>query len=266
MWWLLEGVEPSFRRASFTGARLGRAPAGGPGHHGCFGLAGWPCGRPSWFESSAVGPPLRLWWRQQQSVRLAFSRDAREDDLGEIVNCHHHTPRGVDKLIRARPGNRRTPWRSSRFSCAGGRRPKVRPHDVQDAHLGPPAGTISSSRSKDARWPHPTTLVFSVNLPHPHTHTPGNVSSLRSREVRWPRHIPHTTPPPLCPVCFHHAASLAPSSSSHSRSRRTMLQRASPALEHSDKTDHQTELSPVQDSRRGSVSCSAHGIQFFKID
>ena len=52
----------------------GRAglPAGGPGHHGCFGLAGRPCGRPSWFESSAVGPPLRLWWRQQQSVRLVF--------------------------------------------------------------------------------------------------------------------------------------------------------------------------------------------------
>ena len=96
-----------------------------------------------------------------------------------------------------------------------------------------------------------------------HTHTPGSVSSLRGREVRWPRHIPHTTPPPLCPVCFHHAASLAPSSSSHSRSRRTMLKRASPALEHSDKTDHQTELSPVRDSRRGSVSCSSHGIQFY---
>ena len=159
--------------------------------------------------------------------------------------------------MHARPGNRRTPWRSSRGSCAGGRRPTVRPRDDQDAHLGPPAGTISSSRSKDARWPHPTTLVFSVNLPHPHTHTPGNVSSLRSRGVRWPHHIPHTTPPPLCPVCFHHAASLAPSSSSHSRSRRTMLKRASPALEHSDKTDHQTELSPVRDSRRGSVSCSS---------
>ena len=143
-------------------------PAGGPGHHGCFGLAGWPCGRPSWFESSAVGPPLRLWWRQQQSVRLAFSRDAREDDLGEIVNCHHHTPRGVDKLIRARPGNRRTPWRSSRFSCAGGRRPKVRPHNVQDAHLGPPAGTISSSRSKDADGPTPPHLSFLLTY---HTHT-----------------------------------------------------------------------------------------------
>ena len=159
--------------------------------------------------------------------------------------------------MHTRPGNRRTPWRSSRGSCAGGRRPTVRPRDVQDAHLGPPAGTISSSRSKDARWPHPTTLVFSVNLPHPHTHTTGNVSSLRRRGVRWPHHIPHTTPPPLCPVCFHHAASLAPSSSSHSRSRRTMLKRASPALEHSDKTDHQTELSPVRDSRRGSVSCSS---------
>ena len=31
---------------------------------------------------------------------------------------------------------------------------------------------------------------------------------------------------------------------------------ASPALEHSDKTDHQTALSPVRDSRRGSVSSS----------
>ena len=49
-----------------------------------------------------------------------------------------------------------------------------------------------------------------------------------------PPHPAHHTPP-SCPVCFHHAASLAPSSSSHSRSRRNMLKRASPALEHSGK-------------------------------
>ena len=104
---------------------------------------------------------------------------------------------------------------------------------------------------------HPTTLVFFVNLPHSHTHTPGSVSNLRGRGVRWPHHILHTTPPPLCPVCFHHAAPLAPSSSSHSRSCRNMLKRVSSALEHSEKTDHQTVLSPVRDSRRGSVSCSS---------
>ena len=49
---------------------------------------------------------------------------------------------------------------------------------------------------------HPTTLVFFVNLPRPHTHTPGSVSDLRGRGVRWPHHIPHTTPPPLALFAF----------------------------------------------------------------
>ena len=118
-----------------------------------------------------------------------------------------------------------------------------------------PSQVHAAKMPDDSTPPHHT--CFFVNLPHPHTHTPGSVSNLRGRGVRWPHHIPHTTPPPLCPVCFHHAAPLAPSSSSHSRSRRTMLKRASPALEHLEKTDHQTALSPVRDSRRGSVSCSS---------
>ena len=118
-----------------------------------------------------------------------------------------------------------------------------------------PSQVHATKMPDDSTPPHHT--CFFVNLPHPHTHTPGSVSNLRGRGVRWPHHIPHTTPPPLCPVCFHHAASLAPSSSSHSRSRRTVLKRASPALEHLEKTDHQTALSPVRDSRRGSVSCSS---------
>jgi hypothetical protein len=37
--------------------------------------------RPSRFESGTVGPPLRLWRRQQQFGAARFLRDAREENL-----------------------------------------------------------------------------------------------------------------------------------------------------------------------------------------
>ena len=126
---------------------------------------------------------------------------------------------------------------------------------------------LKSTQQRQPMAPSHHTLVLSClvnlvtwmsNFHHTHTHTHQAETRVYVAEKTDGPTTPHThtTPPLFTLVCFHHAASLAPSSSSHPRSRRTMRKRASPALEHSEKTDHQTALSPVRDSRRGSVSCS----------
>ena len=57
------------------------APGGVPATTVFRRLAEEPCGRPSRFESGTVGPPLRLWRRQQQFGAARFLRDTREENL-----------------------------------------------------------------------------------------------------------------------------------------------------------------------------------------
>ena len=161
-------------------------------------------------------------------------------------------------------GERRGAVRGSHAPADGGRRYVHTTSKTLTWALRQVPSQVHAAKMPDG--PTPPHLSFLLTY-HTHTHTHQAASRIYVAEESDGPTTSRTPHPPLFALfCFHHAASLAPSSSSHSRSRRTMLKRASPALEHSDKTDHQTALSPVRDSRRGSVSCSSHGIQFFKID
>ena len=97
-------------------------------------------GRAGEFGSRNGGSPPRLWWRQQQSVRLAFLRDARQknlanDQLSENTRSADAASgaagakgtlgptlgpsrrgRGAVRGPHARPGRWRTPWHRPRPS------------------------------------------------------------------------------------------------------------------------------------------------------
>ena len=70
-----------------------RPPGGVPATTVFRRLTEEPCGRPSRFKSGTVGPPLRLWWRRQQSVRPVF-RGAPEKKTSANTNCGARRERG----------------------------------------------------------------------------------------------------------------------------------------------------------------------------
>ena len=95
-------------------------PRGGPGPHGLIRPVIRPCSRPSRFESGTVGPPLRLWRRQQQFGAARFLRDAREENLDkyQLWSTLRVRPAvGTEGTLRVEGWTTETrPWSTSRLS------------------------------------------------------------------------------------------------------------------------------------------------------
>ena len=118
-------------------------------------------GRAGEFGSRNGGSPPRLWWRQQQSVRLAFLRDARQknlakDQLSEDTRSADAASsaagaegtlgptlgpsrrgRGAVRGPHARPGRWRTPWHREIWSAKSSSRVICPPlRDCQEPAIG----------------------------------------------------------------------------------------------------------------------------------